>query len=335
MRFNVSGQFTLLTLVSLGTPSWAGEGPVGGEMIDAKGAFSCDLVLDLAIAGNPGPLLERDRIWMQQEAEALKPIWAEGPGMLQKHNAGLPAGPTLFAGGSRYLFNSRLLAARYETFVLEEFEYPAGVLFTERPEFSSIACNDWGVVAAWRFLPVETETALRTERYETGLQSAGEELVLRLILGWLAPGIVAEGEERGYAEVQVLHSAKDHQVQIVYAQPRTGPTSPDEAALGRLLSDPPLGGTLVGLGLTPTLDTAQLILNTWLPYASGDSGAPALWPNSPPFPAPFCGDGVCIPSRGETASTCAADCAAGCGDGTCTPLTESQSDCPVDCTWAP
>jgi hypothetical protein len=78
------------------------------------------------------------------------------------------------------------------------------------------------------------------------------------------------------------------------------------------------------------LDETHFVLHVWLPYAEGDGGDAALWPNSPPFPDAFCGDGVCVPSRAEAALSCAADCTATCGDAEC-DAGETIAACPSDC----
>jgi hypothetical protein len=53
-----------------------------------------------------------------------------------------------------------------------------------------------------------------------------------------------------------------------------------------------------------TFDRTAWVLTVWFPLHAGDSGDPAVWPSSPPFPAPFCADGVCEVSQGENAETC-------------------------------
>jgi hypothetical protein len=58
-------------------------------------------------------------------------------------------------------------------------------------------------------------------------------------------------------------------------------------------------------------------------------GEPSLWPNSPPFPEPYAGDGVCEVSRGETFETAPSDCSATCGDGIAQEG-ENNMSCPGD-----
>jgi hypothetical protein len=307
--------------------------PSSGYPLPALGAFSCDFTSDLALSGNPAPTVERDRIWLQQGALELKPSWAADPGMLQKHIPIVQAGETTVFAGGRYLFTSRLQAARYENLILNEFMYPEGVNFLSRIEFSDPECRDWGVVIAWRFTELDTHTALRTERFDTGRTSLLQEAALRLALLLKAPKLLSEAKARGLGEIHILHNAEDHKVQIVYFQPRLIPDNPDGAAFGKLLGEAPFGDLLQELNLTPVFDRTAFVFTVWLPYEEGDSGEAALWPNSPPLPIPYCGDGVCVPNRGEDGSSCAADCSADCGDGICEELEESKEDCPVDCSW--
>lgn len=305
-----------------------------GYPLPALGGFSCDFTLDLSLSGNPGPIIERDRIWLQQDTQELKPAWAADPGMMQKHIPIIPTGETTVLGGGRYLFTSRVQAAAYENLILNEYQYPAGTNFTARTEFSNAECRDWGVVLAWRFTELDTHTAIRTERFDTGRSNLLQEAVLRLALLAKAPGIIAEAKARGLGEVHILHNAEDHKVQLVYIQPRISPDNPDGAAFGILLSQEPLGADLVALGLDRVVDQTQFVLTIWLPFEEGDLGEASLWPNSPPLPMPFCGDGVCVPSHGEDGSSCAVDCPENCGDGICQEPDEAKENCPVDCHWS-
>jgi hypothetical protein len=303
-----------------------------GAPIPAAGAFSCDFALDFTQLVEPvGAEIERDRILSQRFVDEL--TWPNDPGMLHKHIPILQTSPTTAWAGGRYLFEGRLQAAAYEQWITALYEYPGDTQFLDRPEFSDPECRDWTVLRAWRLAALEDHTALRTERFDTGRTNLGQELALAFQLLIDAPGLVALAEARGYAEVHLLHNLADHKVQIVYFVNRmSGPSAelPDVVALGTIAGAPPLGDDIADAhALTRVFDRPSLVLTAWLPYDDGDGGDEALWPNSPPLPAPFCGDGVCVPSRGEVVS-CAADCPATCGDTACQPG-ESVVACPTDC----
>jgi hypothetical protein len=131
----------------------------------------------------------------------------------------------------------------------------------------------------------------------------------------------------------LLYNRQEQLAQVVYYTDRVGPsdpTTPDFASLFALQGAPPLGHHVEDLGWPRTFDRTEWILTVWFPFAAGDHGQPSLWPHSPPFPAPFCGDGVCEPSRGEDHASCAGDCPPACGDAICQPGEDTHS-CPGDC----
>jgi hypothetical protein len=303
-----------------------------GRRIGALGAFSCDFELDLTKLTEPlGATIERDRIFLQKETRAN--TWPKTPGMIQKHIPVTPTGPTTLHAGGRYLFEGRAQAAVYSSYINRSFTYPGTTQFLHRPEFSSPECRDWTVITAWNFASIDTHTALRTERFDSGRTTLTAELALTAELVRLAPQIVSEAAARGYAEVQILQSIRDHKVQLVYFISRLSgpdPFVPDVAAIGKISADPPLGALLASTSISRVFDLSSFVLTVWLPFKAGDHGAASLWPNTPPIGGPECGDHVCTPSRDETGATCAVDCTPTCGDAVC-QAGEDLARCPSDC----
>jgi hypothetical protein len=301
---------------------------VGGiGKIYAEGAFTCDFSL-LGDAFGPAdiaPALERDRMIMSDFAD----------GMFHKH---LPIAldfahttngqPDLFGGG-RYLFKKASQARDYRKFVTEGFELD-GVQFLERDYFYDAHCYDWKVAGARNFSELPSQVILRTERF----QLSGQHAVEKVKDSW--PEIRAAAEAAGMASIWVLYNKDLDLASVVYTHDRIvpyDPTTPDFASLGFMQSLPPLGATLEAEGFTRVFDRSHWVLTIWLPFEKGDQGEPSLWPHSPPFGLPFCGDQVCEVSRGESAGSCSADCVPSCGNGNCQPSKgENDLNCPGDCS---
>jgi hypothetical protein len=287
--------------------------------LSQEGAFTCDLVIGPELSPPQAPIdIERDRILMSH------------PGMRQKM---LPIafGPnnTLFMGG-RYLFDTEDQAKDYADFVLHRYVLD-GVQFVNRVYFHSHDCRAWQTIGAHDFADFRSDqVVVRTERWQVPGQS--QEHGLRT--AW--PQLRDAAAARGLTSVWLLYSQADNLVQLVYYADRVDPPDPnvpDFASLGALAGQPPLGATLAGTpGWTQDLDESHWIFTIWQPYVAGDRGAPSIHPYSPPFPGLSCGDGLCVPSRGENAATCPADCPTNCGDDVCQPdQGEDVHNCPSDC----
>ena len=293
--------------------------------VDAKGAFTCDLTL---VGNYPQtqvpPDLERDRMVMTRQ-----------PGLLIKYlplafdPTGTTEGqPNLLSGG-RYLFKNANKAASYHNFVANVFTLD-GVQFLDRDIFLDSECHDYAVVNAYELTPLhDTHVLVRTERFTM----TGAKPVKKLKSLW--PQIEQEAGDRGMAAVWLIYNESESIASVVYLHDRIvpyDPTTPDFASLGYLAGAPPLGHLIEELGWERTFDRTHWILTIWHPFVDGDHGEPSDWPNSPPFAAPSCGDGVCEVSRGEAATSCATDCPAHCGNGNCQPNQgENDHNCPGDC----
>jgi hypothetical protein len=294
--------------------------------VDAKGAFTCDLQLagDAFTPNAIAPAIERDRM-----------IMSRADGFLHKH---IPIAldfahssggqPDLFTGG-RYLFKTEHDADFYKNFV-ENTYYLDGVEFLDRPYWLAKECHSFTVVGAHDFTDIHTsQVIIRTERF----QMAGNHPIDTLQDSWHA--IKAAAKAEGMASVWLAYNEDENLATIVYTHDRIvpeNPTVPDFASLNYLAGLTPLGDILTADGFTRTFDLTHWVFTIWFPFDEGDTGEPSLWPHSPPFGEPFCGDGVCEVSRGEDNASCPADCEPHCGNAVCEPKQgENDLNCPGDC----
>lgn len=306
-----------LILVSMNLSSIAAASRGHESDIAAGGAFTCDfgLASDLSFA-QVAPVLERDRMFM-----------AARPGFIRKLVPFRidPATGALSSGG-RYLFATREDANAYRAWATNEFALD-GTLFFERPYFLAPDCRAWSVIGAHDFAPLETDHVLvRTERWSVPSRNQ------RALLNDRWPEIRAAGAARGLASVWLLYDKHDAVVSLVSVANRTGspdPHAPDFASLMTFEHAPSLAEIFADRLWTLLFDRTHWVLTSWLPFVTGDTGAPSVWPNSPPFPQPFPGDGVCEVSRGENSATAPGDCPVLCGNGVAN-AGETTADCPGD-----
>jgi hypothetical protein len=286
--------------------------------IKAKGAFTCDFALpgDFPFS-QVAPVIERDRMYM-----------AERPGMQRKQ---IPmridfSNGNLLTGG-RYLFDTEKDAAKYKSWVENDFVLD-GTHFLERPYFIDPDCHSWGVVAAHNIKDIRQQIIMRTERWSVPQGSQTHALKQN----W--PSILQEAQQRGLTGVWLLYNEQENLAQLVYFADRVVPQDPyvpDFASLAALEFAAPLGTAFDGRpGWAKTFDRSQWVLTVWFPFELGDHGQPSLWPNSPPLPEPYPGDGVCEVSRGENHANAPGDCGPLCGNGVCDAGEDTQS-CPGDC----
>lgn len=307
--------YTLLLLTALPHLALAQDDGKTGNEVEARGAFTCDFALPASFpASRIGPTIERDR--MYQSAR---------PGFLHKHipiNFDLATGDIL--SGGRYLFDTVEHANDYKDWVFNSYILD-GVLFLHRPYFLHPECHAWTVIDAHDFGDIHTsQVVLRTERW---MVTGNQEDVLKQRFD----AILAEANRRALTSVWLLYNKDEALVSLVYFSGRVAPNSPavpDFASLGALAGAPPLGAIFDDRGWTRSFDSTEWTLTIWFPFVLGDHGEPSLWPNSPPFPQPYSGDGVCDVSRGDTFAN-SPDCLPTCGNGIADPG-ETSMNCPGD-----
>lgn len=285
--------------------------------IAAGGAFTCDFGLSGATPFEQiPPAIERDRMYMSARQ-----------GLIRKYIP-LRIDPLTseVTSGGRYLFDTKEDADAYDTWVKNEFTLDA-VQFFDRPDFVAPDCRSWSVIGAHDFTGIETTHVLvRTERWQAPLANQRPLLLKR----W--PSLRAMAAEQGYASVWLLYDRHDGIVSIVSSVNRfvaSDPDVPDFASLLTLESLPSLGDSFADQKWTRVFTRSSWILTIWFPFQTGDTGLPSLWPNSPPFPQPYAGDGVCEVSRGESWLNAPSDCLATCGDGVAQDG-ETTFNCPGD-----
>ena len=304
----------------LGTLFLAATGAAAGEdrEVSPGGAFTCDF--GLSPIGLPqdtiAPSIERDRMYM-----------AARPGLLHKHiPISFDATGSVFSGG-RYLFDTARHAREYRDWVFHSYVLD-GVLFLKRPYFVSPECHAWTVIGAHDFADIHSsQIVLRTERW-----SVRHARHPTSILEQRFEAVLASAQARGLTSVWLLYDEEDGLASLVYFAGRAGPSDPrgpDMASLGALANAPPLGDLFADQGWKRTFDRTQWALTIWFPFALGDRGEPALWPNTPPFFLPSESDHVCEVSRGESAADAPGECMPQCGDGVA-QTGETSMNCPGD-----
>jgi hypothetical protein len=277
-----------------------------GDQARRGGAFTCEIEIDRAMFDsglvNPPPILERDRMYTMDR-----------PGVRSAHIAvSIPPAGNL-RSGNRYLFDSFDAARRFKRFLEREYDL-GGVLFFDREEFVRPDCHVWELLQQASFAPVESQKATRMERLKVrpGQRAAFEARFA---------AIAETARASGLTSVWLLYSEREQLAALV--------SFDDEPSVDAIASRPPLRWLLGDLGHELDLDMSHHTLAIFSPFAPGDRGPASIWPNSPPYPQPGPGDGVCEVSRGENAASSGGDCPATCGDGVAQDG-ETWVNCPGD-----
>jgi hypothetical protein len=248
--------------------------------IDAKGALTVDFELPGSLPLDQLPqVIERDRMHM-----------AKRPGMRHKHlPMRIDSGTGNFLSGGRYLFDTVENAEKYRSWAENEFVLD-GMKFFERPFFINPVCHTWSVIAAQDLADIHTaHTVIRSERWQ--LPPGNHPLEH----AWSS--IHQEAERRSLASVWLLQNVKSRLAGLISV---AGPGMPgvhqsDGASLRALESSPSLGAVFEQQGWAKMFDRTSWVLTIWFPIVDRGTEPSALWPNSPPWPAPpyACGNLGC------------------------------------------
>src|SRR5215472_4350928 len=248
--------------------------PIGP--IDAKGAFTSEIDLPRII--KPGPL--------NTVAEEDRPHIVDQPGMRHKylplrHD---PATGTISSGG-HYLFRNYDDATKFRDF-LEEKVFPGEqTTFWKRPFFNKTVRFAWRVTGAHDLAPITTHDLNRFERYSV------PDAKFEARLPELFSAFLEAARRLDLAHVSLMFQPKYNLVGVLTAAAREGRRalsfetvrlSTDALALRGSVSE----ASLTALSGRKIFDRTSVHLAVWLPLSAQAGGAPAIWPNSPPIPAP-------------------------------------------------
>ncbi|MDJ0929391.1 MAG: hypothetical protein QNJ73_17260 [Gammaproteobacteria bacterium] len=251
--------------------SWHGfsfePGPIAVE-----GAVFDDFLLTDHLPADQAPgVIERDRLLMAARPgfnRKLLPLRLE------------PDSGRAYSGG-RYLLDTHENAVEFARWVKEDFAID-GTLLLERPDFAEVTAQVWRVIGAHDFARLaDAQKVVRVERWTT---APGAE-------SWLEnnwPTWRDRAEEAGLASVWLVHNGEQREASLVMVNDAPTPAAePDFTSVAALENLPSLATDAEAAGLlTRVFDRTSWIFTIWLPYRDGADNAPAIWPNSPPLPAP-------------------------------------------------
>ena len=236
------------------------------------------------------------------------------------------ASPDPFSGG-RYLYAEYDEAQAYWQWMQSKYILD-GILFLQRPYLINPDCHVWKTIGARDFADITTQhIVMRTERFS--LTGTNRQSFLQS--HW--PQLASLASARGLSSVYLWYSPAEQLVSVVSFAGRIGPkitAAPDFASLAALAAGAGVGQEVFGdQGWPLAMDRTQWVFTMWFPFVLGDLGLPSPWPNSPVFPQPYAGDGVCEVSRGENAQNSSGDCLPTCWNGVQNPG-ETSANCPGD-----
>lgn len=270
----------------------------GGEIaMAAGGASTCELDVDMALLSTKPMtrVLGRDRMTVTGE-----------PGF-QRAFITLSTSPSP-QGGIIAFFDTPGQAASFRSW-LEGSVRLDGRPFFGRDFVRGHECHAWEVIGQVDPAPaaLADQKVVRMERFEARGQAARGQLRRHFA------HVREDAKARGYTAVWMLYSEEERLASLIYF-------AADGSIAGRLPESS-----------TPVFDRSGIIGAIWEPFLPGDRGRPATWPNPATMAPAYPGDGLCEPSRGESASN-TSDCLALCGNAA-PSAGETHASCPSDVRW--
>src|SRR6516164_3303548 len=158
-------------------------------------------------------------------------------------------------------------------------------LVNRQPSSSTPSGSPGGVTGAYDLAPITAHDLNRFERYSV------PDAKFEARLPELFPAFLEAARRLDLAHVSLMFQPEHNLVGVLTAAAREGRRAPRFEAV-RLSADAlALRGSaseawLTELGARKIFDRTSLNLAIWLPLSERAGGAPAIWPNSPPIPAP-------------------------------------------------
>lgn len=186
----------------------------------------------------------------------------------------------IYSGG-RYLFDTYENARAFGDWCRYEFEID-GVLILERPDFAEVAAGVSRVIGAHDFKDVhDSQVAYRTEVWKSG----GANIEDKLANLW--PDLRDRAGEEDKAALWLMHNAEKNEITLVTIINRVGKPSDrelDYKTLNAVESADSYGADWSWA--EKSFDRSHWVFTIWFPHTGASTDKPALWPNSPPLPAP-------------------------------------------------
>jgi hypothetical protein len=242
--------------------------------ISCEGAAFDDFRLTAHLPPDAAPaVIEQDRLYMAARPgfnRKLLPLRVD------------PVAGTAWSGG-RYLLDTFAQAREFADWVANEFELD-GTLILQRPDFAEVTTHVWRVLGAYDFKDVRTsQHVYRTEIWKLAPETSGDRLANR----W--PALRDEAAELGRSALWLLYDEASEEASLVTVAQRSAPPAAglDFASIAALEQAPSLGAALEQGGHAhKTFDRTHWVFTIWFPVTGAAGDLPALWPNSPPLPAP-------------------------------------------------